>query len=256
MRAFWKVAVGAGAVAIGVSGWAYATIPDAGTGLFHACANKITGIVRVIDPSKGQACIGSGVLAENPITWNQTGPQGQPGPQGPQGQPGPQGNAGQPGPAGQPVYFAQNQRQTNGAVVATVNGIDIVLSCNGLQGGAGGAELAARPTNPLSAGQALTFYGLNHTEGVGSVLAGIQRTAGQMSTILLQVGETDEDYIEGYVIVNDAPSSFGQSERGILVSAYLSATRQANLEVSCEITGSATPISGNRSLPLPIIINP
>jgi hypothetical protein len=60
-----------------VGGVAYAAIPDAGTGQFHGCVSKSTGMLRVIDPSKGQHCT---TAAETPVTWNATGPRGPAGP--------------------------------------------------------------------------------------------------------------------------------------------------------------------------------
>jgi hypothetical protein len=60
----------AGALTVG--GVALAAIPDTGTGVFHGCVNKQTGLLRVIDPSKGGSC----TPAEMPIQWNQAGPPG------------------------------------------------------------------------------------------------------------------------------------------------------------------------------------
>ena len=73
--------VGALLVAGGI---AYATIPDGG-GVIHACYQKNQGTLRVIDTDKAQTCASS----ESPLTWSQTGPQGQPGQQGPPGPTGP-----------------------------------------------------------------------------------------------------------------------------------------------------------------------
>ncbi len=50
-------------------GVAIATIPDAGTGVFHGCVNASSGALRVVDPSKGQACTGT----ETTVSWNQQG---------------------------------------------------------------------------------------------------------------------------------------------------------------------------------------
>ena len=61
-------------------GVAYAAIPDAGTGQFHGCVSKSTGLLRVIDPSKGQHCKTAAATAETPVTWNATGPRGPAGP--------------------------------------------------------------------------------------------------------------------------------------------------------------------------------
>ncbi len=99
------IAVTTAVLAVGVAGGvASASIPDAGTGLFHGCVNNLTGVLRVIDPSKSGAlghCItGPGPLQETAITWNQTGPQGPSGLKGDKGDPGPAGPAGPQGPPG------------------------------------------------------------------------------------------------------------------------------------------------------------
>ena len=42
------------AIAVAVfaaSGVAFAAIPDSGTGTFHGCVNKATGLLRLIDPT-------------------------------------------------------------------------------------------------------------------------------------------------------------------------------------------------------------
>ncbi len=93
-----RAAVGA-AIAAGIlltSGAALASIPDSG-GVIHGCDTAKDGTLRVIDTDAGQAC----VKGENGLNWNQTGPQGPPGPAGPQG---PQGATGPQGPAGVSGY--------------------------------------------------------------------------------------------------------------------------------------------------------
>src|SRR5919201_2841617 len=62
-----------------ISGAAVASIPGT-NGVISACYDTKTGAVRIIDSSKSTCYKG-----ENPISWNQTGPQGPAGPQGPQG---------------------------------------------------------------------------------------------------------------------------------------------------------------------------
>jgi hypothetical protein len=82
-----------------ISGAAVASIP-ASTGVITGCYATKDGALRLIDAEAGQPCDNK----EQPITWNQTGPQGATGPtgpQGPQGEPGPQGPAGEPGPQGE-----------------------------------------------------------------------------------------------------------------------------------------------------------
>ena len=62
------------------AGYAFASIPD-GSGVIHACYQKNTGTVRIID-SATTSCNSS---LENPISWSQTGPTGATGATGPQG---------------------------------------------------------------------------------------------------------------------------------------------------------------------------
>ncbi len=54
---------------------AVASIPDA-QGVIHGCYLTSGGRLRVIDSDKGQHC----KATETPLNWNQTGPQGLPGP--------------------------------------------------------------------------------------------------------------------------------------------------------------------------------
>lgn len=76
-------------------GTAVASIPGAG-GVITGCYNAANGQLRVIDAEGGATCRPN----ERQLTWNQTGPQGEPGPQGLPGEPGPQGIQGLPGPQG------------------------------------------------------------------------------------------------------------------------------------------------------------
>src|SRR5437764_15203842 len=85
-------ALGAGAaIAVGA-------VTDSG-GVIHACISigpsgePLTGgaNLRVLDTAAGQTCYTTGnPPSEEPISWNQSGPQG---PAGPQGPPGPTGGA-------------------------------------------------------------------------------------------------------------------------------------------------------------------
>jgi hypothetical protein len=88
---FWPLG---GAVAVGLAGTAYATIPG-GDAVIHACYAKSGGTLRVIDASVTNCKSG-----ETALNWSQ---QGQPGPKGDPGEPGPAGppgEQGEPGPAG------------------------------------------------------------------------------------------------------------------------------------------------------------
>jgi hypothetical protein len=70
--------VGIFALAAGI---AYAAIPDAGTGVYHACMLKNVGTIRIIDPAKQQCS----TVLETEITFNQKGQTGAPGTNGTNG---------------------------------------------------------------------------------------------------------------------------------------------------------------------------
>jgi hypothetical protein len=74
-----------------------AAIPDA-QGVISTCYHRKSGVLRIIDNEAGKKC----KTNENPLQWNQLGPQGLPGPQGPQGEAGLQGEMGLQGPQGEP----------------------------------------------------------------------------------------------------------------------------------------------------------
>lgn len=56
---------------------AFSAIPDP-NGFIHGCVDKATGALRVIDPANDETC----TAGENPLNFNQQGPQGVPGPPG------------------------------------------------------------------------------------------------------------------------------------------------------------------------------
>ncbi|HEX4725154.1 MAG TPA: hypothetical protein VH333_21775 [Pseudonocardiaceae bacterium] len=97
------VATAAGiAVALTAAGAiAYAAIPDP-SGAIHGCYDTTLGRLRVIDPASTNPLSNRCVPTETAISWNQTGPQGIPGPQGPQGQQGAKGDTGAQGQKGDP----------------------------------------------------------------------------------------------------------------------------------------------------------
>lgn len=88
------VAVAIAGALLVAGGIAYATIPDS-NGVIHACYKTGQGTLRLIDPSKSQACLDS----ETALNWSQTGPQGPQGIQGLQGIQGPKGDTGPTGPS-------------------------------------------------------------------------------------------------------------------------------------------------------------
>jgi hypothetical protein len=75
---------------------AWSAIPDGNT--IHGCYKNDTGVLRVIDPSAGQAC---NPKSETALDWTQTGAQGIQGIQGPGGS---QGGTGPAGPDGVSDY--------------------------------------------------------------------------------------------------------------------------------------------------------
>ena len=101
MRRGMLFGIGVAVVLVG-GGTAYSAIPSS-DGAFHGCVNNATGVLRVIDTSKGGAlgnCILSpSALKETPIAWNGQGVAGARGPAGPQGEAGAQGERGPAGPA-------------------------------------------------------------------------------------------------------------------------------------------------------------
>ena len=68
-------------------------VPATAEDVINACVNKKTGALRIVsEPSKCRR-------VEAPLSWNQSGPQGETGPAGPSG---PQGVQGPAGPKGEP----------------------------------------------------------------------------------------------------------------------------------------------------------
>lgn len=72
------------------AGIAAASVPDS-SGVIHGCSAKLGGDLRVVDTDAGQVCSS---LLENPLSWNQIGPQGPKGDPGVQGISGPKGDTG------------------------------------------------------------------------------------------------------------------------------------------------------------------
>jgi hypothetical protein len=92
-RVPWKLVALVSVFAVAIGGVATGAIPSA-DGTINGCYDEKTGAVRVIDTA--QSCGGK----ENPLSWNQRGPQGPQGPAGQDGQDGQDGAQGPPGEAG------------------------------------------------------------------------------------------------------------------------------------------------------------
>lgn len=78
---------------------------DAPAATYYACVNESSGVLRMV--SANTTC----GAHEQPISWNQTGPQGPMGPQGPAGPQGPQGVAGLNGANGVSGYTVITKTQ-------------------------------------------------------------------------------------------------------------------------------------------------
>jgi hypothetical protein len=125
---------------------AWASIPDGNT--IHACYKNDTGVLRVIDPSAGDACK---TKSETALDWAQTGQQGIQGIQGVRGQQGANGIAGTDGVSGYQIESATGTTafdsffNTN---VATVN-----AACpNGTVSTGIGFDLPSTKVSPFAVG--------------------------------------------------------------------------------------------------------
>ncbi|HTJ70744.1 MAG TPA: hypothetical protein VL551_24605 [Actinospica sp.] len=98
---------------VGAAGAAYAAIPDPG-GEVHGCVSKLTGALRVIDPSTGAQC---NTLLETPLDFSQQGQQGATGATGATGAQGPAGPTGATGATG-----AQGPAGVSGYQIVTFTG--------------------------------------------------------------------------------------------------------------------------------------
>lgn len=165
LRRFPLVLAVAAAFLAVAGGVAYATIPDS-NGVINACYDKQSGLLRVFDAQTGTPK-GCGTN-ERALTWNQTGPQGLPGPQGAQGAPGPQGAQGAAGPKGD--QGPQGAPGPQGA--AGADGAPGPQGPKGDQGDTGpaGATGPAGPQGPQGAPGGVSGREVRH--GSGYVLPG------------------------------------------------------------------------------------
>ncbi len=63
------IALAATVVMLAAGGVAIASIPDAGTGVFHGCYSTSTGALRLVNPSAREVC----KKGEHAVSWNQAG---------------------------------------------------------------------------------------------------------------------------------------------------------------------------------------
>jgi hypothetical protein len=132
------------------AGIAYAAIPDAGTGVYHACMLNTHGTIRIIDPATEQ-CRASN---ETEITFNQQGQKGDPGSPGAQGLPGTHGTNGTNGtngvsPTVQQLAADDAHCPAGGAAITDSAGSTAYV-CSGANGqdGADGTPFSGTFTSP------------------------------------------------------------------------------------------------------------
>lgn len=171
-------------------GIAYAAIPDAGTGVYHACMLKNIGTIRIIDPDK-QHCSAS---LETEITFNQRGPKGDQGIQGMQGPPGAPGRDGANGTSPTVAQLASGDSHCpagGAAITDAVGTTAYVCSSQNGQAGADGAPFAGTFTSPNGlysisvADTGVTVLGPGASIGV----AGSEFTV-QSNDVLIQSGHS------------------------------------------------------------------
>jgi hypothetical protein len=170
-------------------GVALATIPGS-DGVIHACYQKESGALRVIDLAQSNCTAG-----ESPLAFNQTGPQGLQGPQGPKGDPGqqgPKGDPGQQGPKGDP-----GQQGPTGD-----------LGPAGPQGSQGpqGATGPAGPQGPPGASAGLSLRIAWATDGVGPLGTAIVKAQCPTGTQVVSGGYKEDGLDIVYTAPIDLPS--------------------------------------------------
>ena len=205
-----RVALAAIAIFAVAGGVAYAAIPDAGTGVYHACMLKNIGTIRIIDPER-QRCSSS---LEVEITFNKQGPAGVPGPTGP---PGPPGHDGRDGHDGAP--FSGTFTSPNGEYSLSVTDAGIVLSGAASTISLTSSGLALQSDKDLTLQSAAGFF---VDAGTGVSIAG----GGSASTI------------------NLTSSGVGvHSDKNLTLQSGLGLFAQAGSGVSISGAGSAATIS-------------
>lgn len=177
-------------VAVVAASAAFATIPDAG-GVIHGCFAKSGGTLRVID-----ATVTNCKATEMSLDWNQSGPQGLPGPQGPKGDTGAKGDTGPQGPKGDTgATGAQGEKGDKGDPGATgpagLSGLEVVNGKSVPVTGVNAVAVADCPSGKKAVAGGYSGLGVEVTAstvrpgGYGWVVAAMP--TGQGATVLAQV---------------------------------------------------------------------
>ena len=227
-----RLALVAAAVFAAAGGIAYAAIPDAGTGVYHACMLKNVGTIRIIDPER-QRCSS---LLEVEITFNKQGPTGNPGATGPPGQDGEDGQDGAP--------FSGTFTSPNGQYSLNITDTGIVLSGAGSTINVTSAGVAVQSDRDLTlqSGSALVAQA-----GTGVSIAGngVAIDSDRNLTLQSELGLFAEAgtgvSIAGNGVVIDSDGNLTlQSALGLVAQAGGNVSMDAGGSATFDVDGSAT----------------
>jgi hypothetical protein len=225
-----RLALAAIAIFAVAGGVAYAAIPDAGTGVYHACMLKNIGTIRIIDPER-QRCSAS---LEVEITFNKQGPTGNPGPTGPPGQPGAPGRDGADGQDGAP--FSGTFTSPNGQYSLSVTDTGIVLSGAGstINLTSAGVQVRSDSDLTLQSGSALLAQA-----GTGVSIAGNDVAIDSDRNLTLQSGSALAAQAgTGVSIAGNGVAI--DSDGNLTLQSALGLLAQIGSAVSVDVGGSAT----------------
>ena len=221
-----RVALAAIAIFAVAGGVAYAAIPDAGTGVYHACMLKNVGTIRIIDPER-QRCSAS---LEVEITFNKQGPTGNPGPTGPPGPPGPPGQDGEDGQDGAP--FSGTFTSPNGQYSLSVTDTGIVLSGAGstINLTSAGVQVRSGSDLTLQSGSALAAQA-----GTGVSIAGNGVAIDSDGNLTLQSGSA---------LAAQAGTGVSITGNGVAIDSDGNVTLQSALGLLAQIGGAVSVDAG------------
>jgi hypothetical protein len=204
---------------------------------YYAClkSGKLTAVGTTPPTCKSGATV---------ISWNSQGPAGPPGASGAPGSVGPQGPAG-PGP----VYIAENSNgtltksiDTPDLLAADVNGFSVHLSCQAnFTDDTAAVQATLTSTDPSI--QSVGIYESSFDPGgnpyAGSYSGSQLRSPADIAIIdNINPGSPADMFTQGYVVANSG---------GI-------ASQPGGATGNCAVTGTLVPITGKRTVPLPIFV--
>ncbi|MGZ4392612.1 MAG: hypothetical protein ACXVRK_10925 [Gaiellaceae bacterium] len=231
-----RLALVAMAIFVVAGGIAYASIPDAGTGTYHACMMKNTGAIRIIDPATQQCR-----SPETEITFNQTGPKGDQGIQGVQGQQGPPGADGSNGANGVSPTVTQLAAgdpncPAGGAAITDAAGSTAYV-CSGQNGhdGQNGAD-----GQPFSG----TFSSPNGLYSIGVTDTGVTLTGAGSSINISGTGVRVDTHGTSSVVVMSSNDLTLRSGNTATVQGDTALTLKGGGQVTVQSSGGATVQSG------------